>query len=157
MYVRTTPILYLATSTFSNQFSFYIHRLPATASIVDARHPQTSSYSPLSQRSTRMSQPCSRSTTPIAALSPATATRAIGLPPIQRNRSKSRHLRRDEVVVRFAHSFLSTFTFFFSFTNGSAEIPCRFVSKLSKLRRFLSREDLRNRRRSEATTSHRIR
>ncbi|KAJ5460072.1 uncharacterized protein N7458_001624 [Penicillium daleae] len=39
----------------------------------------------------------------------------------------------------------------FSPRRGS-ELPCRFVSKLSKLRRFLSGEDLRNRRRSEATT-----
>jgi hypothetical protein len=84
-------------SAFSNQF--YLRPL-AKASIVDARHPQTSSC-PRSQRSTRMSQPCSRSTTLIAALSPATVTQATGPPPIQPNHWKSRHLRRDEEVVRF--------------------------------------------------------
>ncbi|KAJ5692236.1 hypothetical protein N7462_001659 [Penicillium macrosclerotiorum] len=39
----------------------------------------------------------------------------------------------------------------FSPRRASDAISCRFASKLSKLRRFLSREDL-NQRRSEATT-----
>jgi hypothetical protein len=76
------------------------HRLPGKASIAGARHPQTS-YSPRLQRSTRMSQPCSRSTTLIAVPSRATVTRAIGLRPIQHSRSSSRHSLHGEAVVRF--------------------------------------------------------
>lgn len=154
MYVRTTPkprtVPLQRVPDLMNSLS--IHRLLGKASIADARHPRTS-CSPHSQRSTRMSRPCSRSTTLIAAPSPATVTRATGLRPTQHNRSKSRPCHPGEAVVRF-HSFLDFWSDSIStYTNGpAAELPCRFVSKLSKLRRFLSGEDLRNRRRSEPTT-----
>lgn len=98
------------------------------------------------QRSTRMLRPCSHNIMPATAPSPVTVTRDIGPRPTQ-HRLSMIHPCPCVALVSLILSLL------FSSVAFSSNIaldgrPCRFVSKL---RRLLSRDDLKHRRGSRAT------
>lgn len=110
-------------------------------------HPRQMSFSHHWQHSTRMLQPCSHNIIPATAPSPVTVTRDIGLRPTQ---------HRPSMIpcpcVELVSLILSLLLFFpsvaFSSNIALDGRPCRFVSKL---RRLLSRDDLKSRRGSRAT------
>lgn len=92
-----------------------------------------------------MLRPCSHNIIPATAPSPVTVTRDIGLQPTQH--------RLSMIPPCLCVALVSLILSFFSSVAFSSNItldgrPCRFVSKL---RRLLSRDDLKNRRGSRAT------
>jgi hypothetical protein len=133
--------LYNSTKYFSNVILFSLEG----ASIADA-HRRPMSFSHRWQRFTHMSQPCSPNTTPATAPSPVITIRDIGLQPIRRSLSRILSCPRVAAVVSI---YLVHYTSVASDSNITLDgLQCRFVSKL---RRLLSRDDLKSRRGSRAT------